>query len=510
MDSELARKALRNVFFDFLGLTAPLLPSILRAAVIARQLGPTRMGAFSFAVWFAGTLGLIGDLGISETLAKYTSEYIGRGASDRAAFVGRCLVGAQLVAAAAASAVAAGLAWFLMSGSRLSVVAVVVAMVLPMTVQPALASVLIGYQRYGQRALIGLGVSCTDLGVILLAAWLGAGVPGMLMATLGGVLIDTAIYYRAAMPILRGPAGIALPERERLFRRIRSFALAEYSILLSDLIIWKRSEIFFLNWFSTPAEIALYSISFSLTEKLWAVIGSLTGTLLPLASGAYGRSGSKDIGGILQSALKYTQMIAVPTCVFGIFICAPLVRMIYGPSYLGAVYVLQTLLGFVAFSCTAGLLYSVLSATERQRFVGWCQAGVALLNILLDLALIPSHGAMGAAWANSLAQSTEAAILALYACRTFQIRFPWAGTLKIYVAALISATPVMLTDWARLGPAAILAALVVGAILYGVILKAWGELTQLEFKLLRDSLPSGILGFSRSNQGTGPGSGSAE
>src|ERR1700676_1666306 len=121
----------------------------------------------------------------------------------------------------------------------------------------------------------------------------------------------------------------------------------------------------------------------------------------------------------------------------------------YGPQYLQAipVFILVAL-----FSIPKAILMPALTllySAEDLGFILKWGCAAALINVLLDFALIPSHGAIGAAWANGIAQTFAAVsiwgrVLVRYPVRIdipVLLRLA-AATLAMAVVALgIVATP---------------------------------------------------------------------
>jgi O-antigen/teichoic acid export membrane protein len=113
-------------------------------------------------------------------------------------------------------------------------------------------------------------------------------------------------------------------------------------------------------------------------------------------------------------------MGALPIMVGIACVGAPFIRVVYGAQYLPAipVFFVVALLSIPKAVLTPAqtLLYS----TEDVGFVLKCGLVASVLNIVLDIALIPRYGAIGAAYANGITQSL--AVLAIW--MRVWIRYP--------------------------------------------------------------------------------------
>ncbi len=469
-------------------MAAPLLAAIFKSAIIARYLGPPRMGLYSFAMWAAGALSLVASLGLPSAVTKYVSEYLGRGDRAQAARISRHLLRLQWIVVLTVAPAAGLAAFFLAEGPEKLVLVLTASLAVPLVATEVLGSVLAGCQHYKQLSIISLKSSVADVGLIVLAVILKSGVAGILVALTAGSSLAAWMSYRAARPMLLAGQQGAAPTDASPFRRARSFAFTESYIVLLDGIIWQRSEVAFLKALSTLRQVAFYGIGFGLARKFSDILATFTDTLMPLSSEAFGRSGLQDIGKIYETSLKYVQIALAPLCALGIGLSAPLIGLIYGPAYLPLVPVFRLLLASVAVTSLAYVGASVLYATEHQGFIAKCQTPIAVLNIALDLTLIPAHGAMGAAFANAGAQVLEAVILLAYAPRVVAGRFPWRAVARIYAAVALANLPVAIALWGGAPPWSITGLAVVGLGIYVAILVAWGELGKSELKILSEAL----------------------
>jgi O-antigen/teichoic acid export membrane protein len=345
MSREIANKAVKNFLFNGGRLAITMSATVCTSAIIARRLGPTNMGIYGYATWIVGTLGILANLGLPGALTKYIAEYIGSGDLATAARVGKGLLKTQLIIAAGVSGL---LACFMLLDSPYHDIFGVAAMLLfAQTLQQSLGSALAGIQRFDRLALISLYVALASVASVVVAAWLHAGVTGMLWATVTGPAVTILLCYRDVDKfLLRSPKDVSrsVSETTDPFRRIRKFSLTVSYILLVDAIVWQRSEIFFLKAYSTVAQIGFYTLAYSMASKLNDITGTFSTTLMPLYAETYGRNGLRDVGLVFANATKYLQMLMVPLCLLGIVVARPVVQLIYGSDFLSVTLPLQILL----------------------------------------------------------------------------------------------------------------------------------------------------------------------
>jgi O-antigen/teichoic acid export membrane protein len=492
MKNHTTHKAIRNVLFSGVRLAVGMGATIFTSAIIARRLGPSNMGIYGYAMWLVGTLGIMANVGLPAAITKYVSEFIGSGDAARAAQVGKRLMLTQLAVAGGVSGLTA--CFVLLKSPYRSIILLAAVMILAQALQQSLTAALVGVQRFDQIAVIGVYVGLAQIASVGVAALLHSGVMGMLWATLVGLWVGVWLFYRAVERcLLRLPADsqIYSPSIEQpdLLRRITRFSFTISYVLLLDSIVWQRSEVLFLKWYSTLAQIAFYTLAYSIASKLGEIATIITSTLLPLFSESYGRDNFGEIGQIFVNALKYLQMVMVPLCLLAAAMAGPLVRLVYGSSYLPSVLVLQVLLICQAFTSIGSVGSSLLLGTERQGFIAKWGTLIAILNVVLDLILIPRYGAVGAAVANCTAQITGVFIGTFYVVHYIRVSIPWRATAAVYSAAVIALAPLAyLANRTPTGIAILIGAVALGAVLYFGLLVIVGELRKDDLNLLKTAL----------------------
>jgi O-antigen/teichoic acid export membrane protein len=489
-----AGKAVQNVLFGGLRLALSAGATICTSTIIARRLGPSNMGVFGYAMWIVGTIGAFANIGLPVATTKYISEYIGRGQRATAACLGKKL----LIAQSAIAAIAAGLtACFMVFPSPYrGMIGLAAILLFVQALQQGLNAALAGLQRFDSIALIALYVALAQVASVGTAALLHAGVAGMLWATLAGSVIGTALSYRKLSTLLlksQASASSAVPEMAAIYSRIKTFLPTMSYILILNVIVWQRSEILFLKWYSGLSQIAFYTLAYSLAAKLNDISAPFADILLPLYSESYGRDAVRQVGSIYVKASKYLQIIMVFPCFLAAILSKPLVNMVYGSAYGEVVLPLQLLLVSVAFTSLGTAASPLLVSTDGQSFIAKYGTVVAVVNIALDCALIPRHGAVGAAVANCAAQILGVLGGTLYTVRYARAKFPWRSIATIYCTAGVALLPVVYCISAtQSGVITVAGSVAASATLYLGLLSVAGELAKSDFEVLRVSLSANV------------------
>lgn len=405
----LTRASLLNFVDGGVTIASALIVSVL----LARKLGPDRFGVYALVMSVVIFALLFARLGIAGTVRRYVAELDGRGdRATAAAIIGRGLRLALLSGTAgslALAALAAPFSAFFRQSQLDAYLLIGAVMLLPMVLLGVLRSIAGGLQRY--RYLVVLRLTTSPLWVIacVAALWFGAGIAGVLLASLLIDLVQVAAlgWWVAANVGI----GWRTPLPDALGIRLRRYNLTLGALIFLNAVVWERSELLFLGRFNGPGQISLYAIPFALTERVVDLIpGAILGVLLPGLTYAQSIDPAR-FSAMFSHALRYLAMVTLPICLFGIPLAPAIIQVLYGPGYGGAVIVLQILLVAVVFGVLGQASRSALLGIESQGWLLKTGLAAAVLSICLDLVLIPRWGAIGAAIANTVVQATWALLI---------------------------------------------------------------------------------------------------
>jgi O-antigen/teichoic acid export membrane protein len=179
---------------------------------------------------------------------------------------------------------------------------------------------------------------------------------------------------------------------------LRHGALGQLSAVAYFLLL--RLDQGLLEHFRGAAEVGIYSLAVYVGEMLWLLPGALT-PLLVHSSAAHASDPQRDrtAARAVRMGVGLTLLAALPLYL----LAAPLLAFAGGGQYAASGASLRALLpGIVAFAPGVVLAGDFIGRGKPH----WnTQASVltVVINIAVALALIPRHGAVGAAWASSIA-----------------------------------------------------------------------------------------------------------
>ena len=106
----------------------------------------------------------------------------------------------------------------------------------------------------------------------------------------------------------------------------------------------------------------------------------------------------------LQQVYGLVFWVSICYCVFITIFARPIIQLLYGSAYLGAVPSLALIVWYTSFSYFGSVNNIYMVAEGKSRWVQVTTLSGALLNILLNALLIPNFGIVGAAGASLITQ----------------------------------------------------------------------------------------------------------
>jgi glycosyltransferase involved in cell wall biosynthesis/O-antigen/teichoic acid export membrane protein len=393
-------------------LVSGLLPqmfTLVLSVAAARFLGPEAMGRQSFIAFVSLSATTVFASGLSNALMRSVAATLGaRRPGDARGLVrwarrvqlAGALGGATVLLVPAVSGATPTAAWALAG--------VATALGILQTVPNA---VLIGTQRFRAAAIVGLTTGGAAVPTMVLVLALGGGISGMFaveVATVAANLLWTTALSRRALEEL-APAAV---RNDPALRRVTSrFALYNTAGGILSLVVWRRSEFFFLAHYSTDTEIALYSIAFAGAAVLGSITERLSGALSSAFATLHGAAAIERLRSGYARTLRLLFLLSLPAAALAAGGGPAAIRVVYGADYAGAGDVLYVLLLAIPMLPLWSVCGSLLAAVGDARSPLIASAAAATLNVALAVALVPRFDAVGAAVANVGGQAIAATLM---------------------------------------------------------------------------------------------------
>jgi len=163
-----------------------------------------------------------------------------------------------------------------------------------------------------------------------------------------------------------------------------------------------RLDIFLIAFLLQPsaavAAVGFYSVAVAIAEKMFIVPGTFSTVLFPKISSAE----SSDANSFTPKVVRHTFFIMIVLSLFLFFTSRFLILFFFGSAFLPAVAPLLALLpGIIAFG-VGGVLAADLGGRGKPEIAVYSSFSCLVINIILNIILIPYLGILGAAIASSI------------------------------------------------------------------------------------------------------------
>lgn len=429
------RNLVSNYLFNLLSYILNITFGLLLSVILARNLGATNMGHYSYLVWLMSSLALIFTLGLPKALTRFIA--LSEGSSEHinsTQLISRVLLFELKISLIVAIAAFVVLAFFNINDKTLYFIAILSVPFL--ILNNLLGAVLQGLQKFKLSSQVNLLILSGNLLFSILVLILGGGVKELLILN----LFIAALTLLLSWYLLRKNIRLSAPMLDnKSYSQIFKYTASTSAIVFVDLIVLERSEILFLSFFSSVEQIAFYALAYGLVTRATSLLsGALSGVVMPKVAEYLSGDDLSPINTIYFHSTRFLIFIIAPMVAGGIVIADLLISVLYGVSYLPMVPALKILLisgGLVAIVAAAS---SVIYGIGKQNIILKIGILLTVLNLILDLVLIPGFHATGAAAATAIAQILGVFLGTFYIVYIKKLRFPWYPGLKVVVAAVSS------------------------------------------------------------------------
>ncbi len=314
-------------------------------------------------------------------------------------------------------------------------------------------------------------VVLTVAGTVLLVVVLDRGPLGVIVGNFTGTLL----VYLALLGYRREQLGLQLDRG--LLQRMNQFGMP---LVPSALLLWVTnfSDRFFLVKLTDTAEVGLYSVGVRIASAMVLLL-----TAFRMAWPAFAYSIKSDEEARRTYAWVLTYLVVLTTWIAtALTLLSPwLVAWLTAPEFASSSRVVGPL-AFAAVSFGGFIVLSIGIGRARRTQFNWVITGAAaVVNVTLNLTLIPFYGMMGAAIATVAAYTVMFAGMAWWAQRIFPCPYQWRRVLTAAAAGIALASAGKLVGAGL--------ALSVGLILlYPLVLLPLGFYLPAERKRLRELL----------------------
>ncbi len=389
---------------------------LLLAAIVGHHLGTVGAGTYFLVVAVFMIVSSIAELGADTGLVRYVSAARARGREADVPRLARIALGPVLVSGVLVVVLAAGTVktyphlFDSLPGSFVVLAAATAVLSSVLAVVLAIVRGLGGVLAYPLLQSIGLPVlRLVGVGLAVLAGW---GVVGILGAWLAPVAIVLAAAIAVAARLTVRHAGGLVPapvrdaDRRRLSGEFWAFSATRgVSAAVEILLEWM--DVLLVGALTSPEQAGIYAVVTRCARAGEVIQSAARVAVGPQVSAALARGDleeAREIYGLVTAAMIW---LAWPFFLL-LAIFGDAVLALFGPGFDDGAVSLAVLCVAMGLATAAGTVQTILLMGGRSSWQLADKSLALMLNIALDLALIPLWGIEGAAvaWAITIVADT--------------------------------------------------------------------------------------------------------
>lgn len=379
----------RNTVFMTLSQIGDRVLLFVIAILLARYLGVTDYGTYAFAIAFVFFFSIIIDLGLGPLLMRE----IARDKSKADKYLSNVFIIKLITSALSFALIALVINLTKDAQSTIYAVYLAAAIMILFNFCGFFQGVFIAFERMQYNILFLILLRALSLVGVIIALSLGWGLLPV-MIVLGCAHFLTLIFTSSF--VLKRFVHLSFDIDFELWKSLIKRALP-FALMAVFILIYFQIDRVMLSYMVSDAAVGLYVAACNLAFAFMFISVSISIAIFPAISRLYGEDNDTALA-IYRASFKYLLAIGLPIAIGTILLAPVIIKVVYGQGYLGSVSALQVVacvLPFMYITQQAG----VLAAVRREKILAWLTGLAAVVNIAMNLALIPIWGIIGAALA---------------------------------------------------------------------------------------------------------------
>ena len=244
--------------------------------------------------------------------------------------------------------------------------------------------------------------------VVLLAMRSAAFYEVIIARTIVGILEAVIVVWNVKrVGLIRGRPRFIASEAKMMVRE--GFPLVLMTLAVA---IYHRIDQVMLHKMSGDQVLGPYVIAVQLTELFSALPVALMTSMFPALAQSANDEGR--FNRYMEETYRFLMVIAFAACAMVTPVAAPVIELLYGKEFLPTANLLIVLIWSEVPLFFGVALGSALVARGLQKYMPYGAVAGAVVNALLNLALIPRYGAMGASWATVISYTVANVLTLLF------------------------------------------------------------------------------------------------
>ncbi len=269
-------------------------------------------------------------------------------------------------------------------------------------------------------------------------------VVGIVVFILGGGLVSFALVFvivrvfdlALTFAILNWKIVKIVPQFNFSFLKKLQLKALPFGLSFVIITLYSYTDTVMLSFIRTDAEVGWYNAAYKIYEGL-TIFPFIIGVVLSPRLSRLFVADKKAHSLLSIRAAKYMFIISLPLLICGAILSRNIVNILFGEQFQNSVVALQILFLGVVFVFQIRLFQIILNSIDRQKVVMYVGLIGLIINVFLNLLLIPKYGLGGAAFTTVISELIVFSIYYFYLSRSYFEISIWKLSLKPLLASFI-------------------------------------------------------------------------
>ena len=375
----------RNIVFKFSGEIFSRLLTFIFFIYVARMLGDAGLGEYSFVVSFATIFLVLADLGFNTLLIRdvaadkdKVNQYVGNINTLKVILSVICFIAMTVIISFS-------------SYSQITVLNVQLAglMALINSFIDYSYAIFNAFEKMHNEMMLKIinKIFIVSLGTLCLIFK-----PDVTYLLIGTLTANFLTIFIALIILIKNGIKIRFLFESDFFKGFLKQAIP-MAITSICVLIYFRIDIVMLSYMHrSNAEIGWYSVGIRLIDAFAIFPYLIMTAIFPVLSS----ENNKHFKKIIKKSLKYLLILSIPLTIGGMLLAHEIIILLYGVKFINATQGLQSLILVLPFIFGNYVFVYALTTIKKQHLIAFNTFLCIPVNIILNLALIPVYGYIGA------------------------------------------------------------------------------------------------------------------
>jgi len=440
--NNILKSIVRGAGIIFFGTMFAYLTNFVYRLIISRYLGPADYGLIALGQMILNIGLIFAMFGLEEGIIRYVAYYKGQ---KKLAEVKGILYSALKISLPIAIIICVSLIFFsniisnrLFNNPKFQLVLIVFSVILPLNVSLRLiCSFFLALKKVEYSELIlDIFRNISNLIFVFIVVILGGTIfhisISYLLATLFSFLIALFLLKYKIFPKI-------FVKKFKPFYDYKNLLSFSIPLLFTGIFLrvmgW--ADTFFLGIFKTASDVGIYNVAFPLAAAMGIFLISFGQIFYPLCSELLAKKKYFEIGKSFEVIIRWIFMITFPIFLLILFFPKDILNFLFGKEYIGGYIALVILISAYFINVITGPGIHTLKSFKKLKFVLNLNIIVVVLNVILNIILIPKYAINGAAIATAISIVLREIIIFLKVKSLIKFSYNIKNYLKYILSAII-------------------------------------------------------------------------